>query len=45
MQYGPDPNAIHPNENIKSLCYIKNVVTRATIIVGEYTYYDDPNGA
>ena len=45
MQYGPDPNAIHPNENIKSLCYLKNVVTRATIIVGEYTYYDDPNGA
>lgn len=45
MQYGPDPNAVYPNENIKSLCYIKNVITRPTIIVGDYTYYDDPNGA
>ncbi|MEJ9220547.1 Vat family streptogramin A O-acetyltransferase [Paenibacillus glucanolyticus] len=45
MQYGPDPNAIYPNEAIKSICYIKNVVTRPNIIVGEYTYYDDINGA
>ena len=42
---GPDPNAIHPNENIPSLCYIKNTITRPNIIVGDYTYYDDPNGA
>ena len=39
---GPDPNAIHPNENIPSVCYIKNTITRPTIIVGDYTYYDDP---
>ncbi|CAM4480448.1 hypothetical protein PbDSM24746_38120 [Paenibacillus macerans] len=45
MQYGPDPNAIYPNEAIKSMCYIKNVVTRPTIIVGDYTYYDDITGA
>lgn len=44
MQYGPDPNAIYPNEAIKSICYIKNVVTRPNIIVGDYTYYDDING-
>lgn len=42
---GPDPNAVIPNENIKSLCYIKNVITRPNIIVGEYTYYDDADGA
>lgn len=42
MPYGPDPNAIHPNPSIPSVCYIKNVVTRPTIQVGEYTYYDDP---
>ncbi|MCI8397831.1 MAG: Vat family streptogramin A O-acetyltransferase [Oscillibacter sp.] len=42
MQYGPDPNAIHPNPNIPSVCYIKNVITRPTIEVGAYTYYDDP---
>lgn len=45
MRYGPDPNAIYPNDQIKSLCYIKNVVTRPNIIVGDYTYYDDIDGA
>ena len=45
MQYGPDPNAIYPNEEIKSICYIKNVITRPNIIVGDYTYYDDANEA
>ncbi len=45
MQYGPDPNAIYPNENIKSVCFIKNVITRPNILVGAYTYYDDINGA
>lgn len=43
--YGPDPNAVFPNENIKSLCFIKNVITRPNIIVGDYTYYDDIDGA
>ena len=38
---GPDPNAIYPNENIKQVVYIKNVVANPNIIVGEYTYYDD----
>ena len=45
MQYGPNPNAIYPNETIKNICYIKNVITRPNIIVGEYTYYDDVHGA
>ena len=45
MQYGPDPNAIYPNEGIKSICYIKNVITRPNIVIGEYTYYNDENGA
>jgi virginiamycin A acetyltransferase len=43
--YGPDPNSIYPNKDIKSICYIKNVVTRPNIIIGDYTYYDDINGA
>lgn len=42
---GPDPNAIYPNENIKQIVYIKNVITRQNIEVGEYTYYDDIDGA
>lgn len=43
--HGPDPNCIYPNPNIKSICFIKNVITRPNITVGEYTYYHDPDGA
>ena len=39
--FGPNPNAVHPNENIPSVCYIMNVITRPNIQVGDYTYYDD----
>lgn len=45
MPYGPDPNVTYPNESLKQICYIKNVITRPNIIVGDYTYYDDINGA
>ena len=45
MQYGPNPNAVYPNEAIKSVCFIKNVITRPNITIGDYTYYDDVNGA
>lgn len=44
MLFGPDPNAVYPNESIKSVCFIKNVITRPNIFVGEYTYYDDNTG-
>lgn len=44
MKYGPDPNAVYPNEAIKSICFIKNIITRPNILVGEYTYYDDNTG-
>lgn len=39
---GPDPDAIRPNAEIPSVCFIKNTITRPTILVGEYSYYDDP---
>ncbi|MBQ4899795.1 Vat family streptogramin A O-acetyltransferase [Paenibacillus sp. Marseille-P2973] len=42
---GPDPNAIFPNPSMKRICYIKNVITRSNISIGDYTYYDDPDGA
>ena len=42
---GPDKNAVFPNPNIPSLCYIRNVIKNPNIIVGDYTYYDDVNGA
>ncbi len=45
MIFRPDPDAIYPNEQIKSICYIKNIITRPNILIGAYTYYDDENGA
>ena len=42
---GPDPNSIYPNAKIKSVCFIKNVITRPNIIAGDYSYYDDDEGA
>lgn len=42
---GPNPNAIFPNPKIPSLCFIKNVIKNPNIIIGEYTYYDDIDGA
>ena len=40
--FGSDPNAVHPNPAVPSLCFVKNTITRPNIIVGDYTYYDDP---
>ena len=40
--FGPNPGAVHPNPAVPSLCFIKNTITSANMIVGDYTYYDDP---
>lgn len=45
MNYGLDKNEKFPNKNVPSVCFIKNVITRPNIEVGDYTYYDDTNGA
>ncbi|MDL2253891.1 Vat family streptogramin A O-acetyltransferase [Ruminococcaceae bacterium OttesenSCG-928-I18] len=45
MPYGPNPNAIHPNPEFPSICFIKNTITRPNIEVGDYTYYDDDEGS
>lgn len=45
MQYGPDPNEIYPNKDIKSVCFIKPTITRPNIIVGDYTYFSDEKEA
>lgn len=37
-----NPDAVFPNENLKNLCYIKNVIKSPNVFIGEYTYYDDP---
>ena len=42
---GPDPEAVYPNPLLQRICFIKNVITRPNIHVGDYTYYDDIDGA
>lgn len=42
---GPNPDSVYPNENLKQVVFIKNVITRPNITAGEYSYYDDPEGA
>lgn len=41
MLHGPDPDKIHPLENYQNLVFLKNIITRPNISVGDYTYYDD----
>jgi len=42
--YGPDPNNKTPIEAFPQVGFLKNYITRKNISVGEYTYYDDPQG-
>jgi virginiamycin A acetyltransferase len=41
---GPSPSARHPIAGVQRLGFLRNFVTRSSIEVGEYTYYDDPRG-
>lgn len=45
MPFGPNPNDLYPNPAVPSVCFIKNAITRPNILVGDYTYYDDVDGA
>ena len=38
----PDPNNLYPINNVKRTIYLKNIIKNPNIIVGDYTYYDDP---
>lgn len=41
----PDPTAVHPLSAHERVVFLKPLVTSPNIVVGEYTYYDDPDGA
>lgn len=43
--HGPDPSNKHPMAGFSQVCFIKNTVTNPNIIIGDYTYYDDPEDA
>lgn len=40
--HGPDPKALHPWEEFPQICFIKNGIRNPNVIIGDYTYYDDP---
>ncbi len=49
--FGPDPKTKYPfetlsyEEHIKKQCiFLKQFITKKNIIIGDYTYYDDPKG-
>ena len=37
----PNKNLVFPLDNYDRFCFLKNIITRPNIIVGDYTYYDD----
>ncbi|MGI0488194.1 CatB-related O-acetyltransferase [Pantanalinema rosaneae CENA516] len=41
-QHGPDPNRPYPMADQRRVCFIKPFIKSPNIIVGDYTYYDDP---
>ncbi|WP_415406002.1 Vat family streptogramin A O-acetyltransferase [Sulfurovum sp. CS9] len=41
---GPNPNDKEPMKNFPQVGYLKNFISNENIIVGDYTYYDDPDG-
>ncbi len=42
---GPRPDEVHPMPGFPQVCYIKNVIKNPNILIGDYTYYDDPEGS
>lgn len=38
----PDPNNLYPIAGVNRTIFLKNIITSPQIIVGDYTYYDDP---
>lgn len=40
----PDPNRRYPLPGVARLVFLKSVIENPRILVGDYTYYDDPAG-
>lgn len=43
--HGPSPDNKHPMAGFPQVCFIKNTITNPHIIVGDYSYYDDPENS
>ncbi len=44
MPHGPLPETRYPIPGISRTGFLKPFITRPSIVVGEYSYYDDPRG-
>jgi virginiamycin A acetyltransferase len=42
--HGPAPDDPHPVAGFPQVGFLKPLVKNANVVVGEYTYYDDPDG-
>ncbi len=42
--HGPDPMTPHPMKGFPQVGFLKPLVKNPNVVVGEYTYYDDPDG-
>lgn len=42
--FGPNPFNPHPMEGFPQVGFLKNFITRENIEVGDFSYYDDPDG-
>ncbi len=38
----PDPSTLYPIKGVTRTVFLKNIIQNPLIIVGDYTYYDDP---
>lgn len=38
----PDPNTLYPIKGVTRTVFLKNIINNPQIIIGDYTYYDDP---
>lgn len=38
----PNPDTLYPIQGVTRTVYLKNIINNPQIIVGDYTYYDDP---
>lgn len=44
MTSGPSPDTRHPIAGVTRTGFLRPFITRPNIVVGDYTYYDDPGG-
>ena len=42
MKKHPSPNMLYPIPGVERTIFLKNIIKNPNIIVGDYTYYDDP---